>query len=124
MFIIKYRKIFYLLSSLLILASLASVWIFGIKQGIDFKGGSILELSFSGSLPTIENLEKAFTEKGFDNVSVRSGEEGDFIIRLQSISPEEKDPKKIWKSFEKDFEKSKLIDGECIKLGRELKKSM
>ena len=30
----------------------------------------------------------------------------------------------ILDKFEKDFEKSKLIDGECIKLGRELKKSM
>lgn len=30
----------------------------------------------------------------------------------------------ILEKFEKDFEKSKLTDEECIKLGRELKKSI
>ena len=39
-----------------------------------------------------------------------------FVKRMRQIE--------ILEKFEKDFEKSKLTDEECVKLGRELRKSM
>lgn len=62
MFIIKYKKIFLSFSALLILLSLASFFVFGVKVGIDFKGGAITEVSYGGTRPDQgilnQNLEK------------------------------------------------------------------
>jgi preprotein translocase subunit SecF len=92
MFIVKYRKIFYALSALLIGISIASVLVFGLKQGIDFKGGSILELSFvSEQIPTVESIKNTISGAGFGEVSVRPSEAGSFVIRLKTITPAEKD---------------------------------
>ena len=44
MFIIKYRKIWYAFSLLIVAASLFSIFKFGLKQGIDFTGGALLEV--------------------------------------------------------------------------------
>jgi preprotein translocase subunit SecF len=43
---IKYRKLYYLLSILLVISSLIAVLAFGLKFGIEFTGGSLLELEF------------------------------------------------------------------------------
>lgn len=46
MFIVKYRKIFYTFSIVLVIASIASIAIWGLNLGIDFKGGSSLTFKY------------------------------------------------------------------------------
>jgi preprotein translocase subunit SecF len=46
MFIIKYRHIFYALSTLMIAFSLFAIFFKGLPLGIDFTGGSLLEVSY------------------------------------------------------------------------------
>ena len=62
MFIIKYKKIFLFISAILVLLSIVSFFVFEVKVGIDFKGGSITEVSYTGIRPDQEilnqNLEK------------------------------------------------------------------
>ena len=45
--IIQKRKYAYLFSGLLLGASIAMVAIWGLKLGIDFKGGTLMEVQFS-----------------------------------------------------------------------------
>ena len=47
MFIINHRKIFFTLSTLLILGSIFAMFAYGFNLGIDFKGGSLLEVSYT-----------------------------------------------------------------------------
>ena len=49
MFVVTYRKIFYILSVLLILGSLGAIAKWGLNYGIDFTGGSILEVQYASS---------------------------------------------------------------------------
>ena len=58
MFIIKYKKIFIGISVTLVLFSIASLFVFGLKVGIDFKGGAITEVKYSTTRPTQEALNK------------------------------------------------------------------
>ena len=51
MFIIKYKKIFLGLSVFLVLLSLSSLFIFGVKVGIDFKGGALTEVVYKTERP-------------------------------------------------------------------------
>jgi len=88
--IIKYRKIFYLFSALLLVVSILAISVWGLRQGVDFSGGSLLSVSFNGQNPTIEEVKNVLAELDFKDASVRSSESG-FIIRLQEISQVQKD---------------------------------
>jgi len=89
MFVVKYRKLFYILSALIVAASIASISIWGLKPGIDFKGGSILEIAYSGTRPEQSLFEQKIDPLNFDASIRETGEKG-FIIRMRDISQEEK----------------------------------
>lgn len=90
MFIVKHRKIFYSISIFLIAVSLISVFIWSLKPGVDFTGGSLLDVSFNGDKPTAEEVNNVLVKMDYKDASVRSSGEG-FIIRLKEISQSEKD---------------------------------
>jgi preprotein translocase subunit SecF len=54
MFIIKYKSLFIGLSVLLVIASFAIMGAYGIKQGIDFTGGTTLEITYTGAAPALD----------------------------------------------------------------------
>jgi len=90
MFIVKYKKIFYSISAVLVLGSVFSILFWGLHPGIDFSGGSLLNVSFSEDRPSTEEVKQVLNNLNFKDVSVRSSSEG-FILRLKEISPTEKD---------------------------------
>ena len=69
-------------------------------------------VSVTLSMP--EGVKKKMDEFAWLNWSALAREA--FLKRIRQLE--------ILAKFEKDFEKSKLTDEDCIKLGRELKKSM
>ena len=90
MFIVKYKKIFYSISAVLVLGSVFSILFWVLRPGIDFSGGSLLNVSFSEDRPSTEEVKQVLNNLNFKDVSVRSSSEG-FILRLKEISPTEKD---------------------------------
>ena len=80
------RKIFYTFSLLLIIASIAMVSVFGLKFGIDFTGGSILEFTY-----TEESLDKSGVEAVLSNHDLgeyqlkETGKSG-YILKTKTIS--------------------------------------
>lgn len=79
MWIIKNRKIFYSISALAVGASLFAVFFFGLNLGIDFKGGSIVEVSYPDGRPEVSLIKEVVGEgylvqpAGDDGVILRSG---------------------------------------------------
>lgn len=51
MFIIKHKFVFLTISALIVLGSIASILVYGLRLGIDFKGGTLLELEYSTVRP-------------------------------------------------------------------------
>ncbi|MFH0804135.1 MAG: protein translocase subunit SecF [Candidatus Zambryskibacteria bacterium] len=90
MFIVKHRKIFYTISSILVLSSIFAIIFWGLKPSIDFAGGSLLDVSYSETKPTPEEVKGVLNNLNFKDASVRSSGEG-FFIRLKEISQAEKD---------------------------------
>ncbi len=88
MFVVTYRKLFYALSALIIIGSISAISIWGLKPGIDFKGGSILEVEFS-SKPEQEVLKEALLPLNLD-ASVRVTGENGYIIRMKDIDQGQK----------------------------------
>lgn len=90
MFVIKFKKLFLGLSALFIALSIASIAIFGLKFGIDFKGGSSLELSYPNSRPNIEEIKSALINSGFGDASVQPAGEKGIVIKSRTLSESER----------------------------------
>ncbi|MFA6536482.1 MAG: protein translocase subunit SecF [Candidatus Paceibacterota bacterium] len=88
--IVKYRKIFYIISGILVLASIASISIWGLNLGIDFKGGSLLEISYTGTRPEIGVIKDALKNLNLGDFSVRTTRDTGYIVRAREISQPEK----------------------------------
>src|SRR3989338_8253081 len=88
MFIVTHRKIFYILSGLIFAASIAALAIWGLKPGIDFKGGSLFEVTYPDGRPEKAELEAALAPLEVA-ASVRPTGEDGFIIRMKDLSETE-----------------------------------
>lgn len=84
----KYRRVYYIFSVILILASLAAIFTFGLKLGIDFTGGSILELEFEGERSDTQTIKDKLSQLDLlDAVIQPVGDKG-ALIRMKEISEE------------------------------------
>jgi len=89
MFIVKYRKFFYTLSALLVIGSIIALSVWGLKPGIDFKGGSIVEVEYASSTrPTMEALKPGLDGLNLGAYSMRETGTAGYILRTEELSPE------------------------------------
>ncbi len=89
MFVVTYRKIFYSISAILVIGSLIAVSVWGLKPGIDFKGGSILEVEYSTNRPDQGTLSKSIESLNLDASLRQTGEKG-YILRMKEINQTQK----------------------------------
>jgi len=90
MFIIKNRKIFFIISAILVAGAIASVSIFGLNLGIDFKGGSILEVSYPDTRPELAVVQEKVNDAVSGQVTIQPTGENGFIVRAEGSSNEDR----------------------------------
>lgn len=90
MFVIKYRKIFFVLTALFVAFSIFSISYYGFNFGIDFKGGSILEVSYSADRPSSEVVREKLNTLELGDYSIRPFGEDGFVLRTKAILPDKK----------------------------------
>ena len=88
MFVIKYRKIFYIFSVITILISVASLAIWGLNEGIDFKGGTLIQITYTDARPESTLVQQEISTIDA-KASVRPSGNSDFIIRTRNLSEDE-----------------------------------
>ncbi|MBI2625486.1 protein translocase subunit SecF, partial [Candidatus Parcubacteria bacterium] len=62
--IIQKRRVYLSLSAAFVMAALAAILLYRFHFGIDFTGGSLLEVSYSGVRPTPEAMRRVVEEAG------------------------------------------------------------
>ncbi|OGN04305.1 MAG: protein-export membrane protein SecF [Candidatus Yanofskybacteria bacterium RIFCSPHIGHO2_01_FULL_44_17] len=83
----NFYKIMFWISVALTVLAIIFIAIFGLQYGIDFKGGSVIELVFEAARPTATELEHAVSAVSeVTNVSVNLAGDKDAIVRLNDIS--------------------------------------
>ena len=85
---IKYRKIYFIFSGILILASLICLIVFGLKPGIDFTGGSILEIEYKEKRPSNQEILEKLADFELGTIYVQSTREKGVILRMKEIDEE------------------------------------
>jgi len=84
--IIQNRKIYYIISGILVAISIVSLAIWGLNVGIDFSGGSLLEVEFSViERPQINEIQAALSEFDLGEVKVQPAGENNAILRFRNI---------------------------------------
>jgi len=86
--IVKNRKIYFILSGLLVLGSLISLLLWGLHLGIDFTGGSLMEIEFLNERSSNQEIQEKLSGLDLGQVNLQPTEDKGLIIRLKDISEE------------------------------------
>lgn len=120
--IIKYRKIYFFVSVILMLASLTSLLFWGLKLGIDFTGGTLMEIEFSETRLNNQEIQDKLAEisgeeKILGNINIQPTGELGVILRLREIdeNTHQEILEKLGRLEEKRFESIGPLIGDELK---------
>ena len=89
--IIQKRKIWFTISTILVLGSILAIYINGLKLGIDFTGGSLLEVRLIDTTAQSSAVEASVLSAlpELDEIKVQSSGTAQFIVRTKELSQSE-----------------------------------
>lgn len=85
--IIGKRNFYYILSGLLVVPGIIALFLWGLKFGIDFKGGTLLEVQYNQNT-SVQQVRDSLKETG-KNFSVQPSGANDFLLRGEPLSQEQ-----------------------------------
>lgn len=74
------------ISSIFVLVSLAALIVWGLNFGIDFTGGSLLEVQFTGDRPDIQAVQKELADSELGSLVVQPVGENSMVLRFQDTT--------------------------------------
>lgn len=83
--IIKTRKIWFSISGVFMLISIIALLTSGLKLGIDFTGGSLLEIKYENNRPSISQIEESLGQVNIHNIKVQPSDDNIFLIRFENV---------------------------------------
>jgi len=84
--IIQARNIWFTVSGIFLGVSILSLLLWGLKPGIDFTGGSLLEVSYSAQRPSVDQVNASLTDLGLKSLRVQPSGDQNFILRFEETS--------------------------------------
>jgi preprotein translocase subunit SecF len=85
------RKIWYLISGVVLLAGLLSLAFRGLNLGIDFQSGTLIQLSMNDTSVTQEQLRDALRAFDLERSSINQGDDLSFTVKSMELSQEQQD---------------------------------
>lgn len=80
--IIQKRKYAYIFSGILTTASLVLIMMWGLRLGIDFKGGTLMEVQFSQDpVPQVSEVEKSLGDISLQSLTVQATDNRGILLR-------------------------------------------
>ena len=125
----NYFRIFNIISLILILISLGSIFYKGLNFGVDFKGGTLIELRVDNNEIRISEVREAFLKMNLGDVNVKKfGKEGDYLIKFEKTKSNdenfiEKIKDKLFKNMGVNFNFRRVenvgpkVSGELLRAG-------
>lgn len=120
----KYRIIYFIFSGILILASLFFLIAWGLQAGIEFTGGTLIEISYKNERPSIEAIKQALSEFNFKEMEIKPIGEKSLNLRIEEKNISQELQQKISEKLKTTGElEENSLNFESISsvIGRELK---
>ena len=93
----RVRLIAAVLSAVLIVVSIASLFIQQMNLGLDFTGGTLVEVAYEEAVD-LEPIRKSLANAGFNDAVVQHfGRASEVLIRVPPSDSEDKDPNRVLK---------------------------
>jgi len=80
--VINRRKLWLSISSVLVAASITFLFIWGLNFGLDFTGGSLMEVKFEGAQPSVTAIQAELADLNISNVVIQPTPDA-MILRFQ-----------------------------------------
>lgn len=87
--LIDNKRIPFMVSAVLFVVSLGLLLSLGLKSGIDFTGGTLIELSFSEARPDLAQMQEVVDGLDFGNVLVQPVDSDGYLLKMRFVSEEE-----------------------------------
>lgn len=86
--IIQKRRIWLGISGVTFVAAIIAIALWGLKLGIDFTGGSLLEVKFYAERPAVVAVEEKLKDLNLGSLTVQPADNDGMILRFQDSSKE------------------------------------
>lgn len=91
MFIINHRTFFFWFTGLLLAAALGAIFAFGLPLGIDFTGGTLMQVNYPNGRPDAAIIQSELAPISLGAVSVRASGDTAVALRTRALSQAEHD---------------------------------
>ncbi len=88
--IVGKRRFAFILSIVIILAGIVSLFVQGLNYGVDFAGGAKMQIKFNKTI-SAEELRVRFSEKDLGNPEIKSSGENEYMITINTEDSENSD---------------------------------
>lgn len=83
--IIGHKYIFLVISGVLVLVSVFAIGAWGLKLGVDFTGGSLMEVAFPGRAPAVQDVAHALEPLGLGTVLIQLTSAKELTLRFRHV---------------------------------------
>jgi len=82
----KYSKIYYVFSGILIATAIASLFVYGLKFGIEFTGGSLMEIEFKDARSSNEEIQGSLTGFNLGEIIIQPTDQKGMLLKFKEIN--------------------------------------
>lgn len=89
MYVIHHRGLFFWITGVMLAAAIGAILVWGLPLGIDFTGGSLMQVEYKNGVPPLATIEKQVAVVPLGVVSVRASGENGVSIRTRTLTETE-----------------------------------
>lgn len=123
--IIRHRNKYFIFSALVIIAGIISIIVHGLNFGIDFTGGTIIQINLEKKQP-IEEVRKVMDEFDKDAEIIFSGDKKEEVIIKSTFNLSREESTKVFESYKEKFnlkaDKAEQTEAIGASIGQEIQK--
>lgn len=123
--IIKHRNKYFIFSSLIIIAGIISIIVNGLNFGIDFTGGTIIQINLEKK-HSIEEVRKVMDEFDKDAEIIFSGDKKEEVIIKSTFNLSREESAKVFERYKEKFnlkaDKAEQIEAIGASIGQEIQR--
>jgi preprotein translocase subunit SecF len=89
MYIINHRGLFFWITGVILAAALGAIFAWGLPLGIDFTGGSLMQVRYEQARPELSDIQIKLDALSIGRILVRAEGSNGVSLRTQTLTPDE-----------------------------------